>query len=226
MFPLGVCQGVPQSFARKKDAKQFAAKSAVQWLMEQKLMPANGKDVAFSRQQGPTTVVPPSPKRQKMSAPPSLPTSTPESATYPRIAPAHGFTSSPAQPVETVTEEQKPLSRSPPLSLREEAPRLVAQLCDAHNIRPPSYKVELEPGQAEFYSGYALFEDVIHPDEIPRQLGHVFNVHGKKLAKEAVAIKVLTELKKLEARRDATYQEVLAAAGLSEEDSDNLSVSD
>ncbi|KAJ9155100.1 hypothetical protein NKR23_g2348 [Pleurostoma richardsiae] len=40
-------EGGPLLFARKKDAKHYAAQCAVRWLMAQKLMPDNGRDVKF-----------------------------------------------------------------------------------------------------------------------------------------------------------------------------------
>ncbi|KAK3322549.1 hypothetical protein B0H66DRAFT_601990 [Apodospora peruviana] len=75
------------TFARKKDAKKYAAKCCVEWLMSENLMPSDGASVAYlkpklkapptlltkalvspkKQQSPPPTLMPPPPKREKVN---------------------------------------------------------------------------------------------------------------------------------------------------------------
>lgn len=211
-FPPETTQGLVQSFARKKDAKQFAAKCAVQWLMDQKLMPSTVKDADIPKQQV-TTVVSPPPKRQKVNA--TSPSSTPltASANISAVESAQSATvSGQGQPSKGTRSRE---NRTPsPTSAGKEAAKLVAELCTKLGVMPPTYKIELEQG--EFGSGHAQFHDPVHPQEVPRVLGHVSGVYGgKKNVKEAIAEQILKELRLLEEKRDAMLDELLATGGKS-----------
>ncbi|KAK6071594.1 rRNA-processing protein [Seiridium cupressi] len=202
--------GVP-SFGRKKDGKQYAAKCAVEWLMEQGHMPTNGKDVSFGKQKL-TSVVLPSSKRQKVGAFPPPPATTSSSASASVVA---------AQPVKSAPGESvsEPASASagPKSSAKKKSPdpdqecsavKQVSQLCTSLNIQPPRYKVNRESG--EFWSGFPELGSGFEGNELPPKLGHVTDVYGgKESAKEAVAAELLKELRKIEAERMALFEDLV-----------------
>ena len=62
---------VAPGFGRKKDAKQYAAKSCIQWLMKGEYMPSDGVNVEFPRGTKPTpTPAPKTKTKTKKTNPP------------------------------------------------------------------------------------------------------------------------------------------------------------
>lgn len=196
--------GKVPSFGRKKDAKKYAAKCAVEWLMSQRRMPDNGKDVSFTRQ----NMAPVAPQKRQRTNTPSPPP--------PRAASAAGSEESPPPPPTPMENaktlfpsepDQKP--RTPSRSSLEgpDVVKQVADLCTALGANPPIYVTTR--GDGDFSSGFAKLSDVFEDRGLPPDFGHVSNIYGgKKNVREAVAEVLLKELRKIEAEREAIVDEI------------------
>lgn len=203
------------SFARKKDAKQYAARCAVEWLRANRLMPGSGDEVRFHKGTVPSlslslsssssSVSPSPPKRQKVG--PAEPAASgpnddqkndydkdnDDTAASP---PARGASTPPAHhEANPGSEEDKPSYAS-----------LVAALCHKLGFRPPSYR--LEQVRTGYWSGRPELGDM-EGQPFPADLGHVTNVLGKNAAKERIAEEVLKELRRVEEEREGDVREIL-----------------
>ncbi|KAH6654128.1 hypothetical protein BKA67DRAFT_564250 [Truncatella angustata] len=195
------------SFVRKKDARQYAAKCAAEWLMAERLMPDNGRDVTFPRQQKVAPVVsaaPPAPKRQKLAAAGAA--ATPPASTALRSA-AAASSSSPAK-------QEPKAPAEPDMDMDEDkAVSQVVQLCKELGMQLPVYKINRENG--DFWGGHAEFDRTASGADLPLSVGEVTGVYGsKKSGREAVAGQLLKALRKIKADRKAIYDELINDLGL------------
>ncbi|KAI1353054.1 hypothetical protein F5Y01DRAFT_277653 [Xylaria sp. FL0043] len=178
------------SFARKKDAKQYAAKCAVEWLREKGFMPQNGarfpkgfvtphqqlQSQAQSQQQSP----------QASGSTPTQGQSSPQTKRSPTKPPSSPFDDS--QP---------------------SAANQAAELCNAMGLQPPKYDVQ--PTADGFFRGRVDFgplADLLRFDT--SELVLTEDVMDKKAAKEMLAEKLLKLLQAEKERRDAANQAFLA----------------
>ncbi|KAI1143847.1 hypothetical protein F5Y05DRAFT_8373 [Hypoxylon sp. FL0543] len=173
-------------FARKKDAKKYAAKCAVQWLREQGYMP-----------QGSTSQQPPVNGKRKLSS--SAPEKVETSASKPK---PNGGQVYPASPV--------PKGMASPfdsdeVSAYHETLRLCVRLGFAGF---PKYRITENNEVRGFYSGHADL-GLLAP-KLPIGVGRVENVLGQKPAREKSAEDLLVHLRKLAAECDEADREFLA----------------
>jgi hypothetical protein len=152
-------------FNRKKDAKQYAAKLAIEWLVANGYMPDDG-NVSFPK------VRPLQPQSASISASASA-NNNPANAASSSSTPASASASTPARPASSPTES---------------FPQRVAMLCTSLAISPPTYKLVPHSEFPAMYSGYAVFEN---SPLVIGKVGEFHNVHGKRNAKEVCAEKVV-----------------------------------
>ncbi|KAI1437740.1 hypothetical protein GGR50DRAFT_643977 [Xylaria sp. CBS 124048] len=186
-FPMAT-DGPPPSFARKKDAKKYAAKCAIEWLQEQRYMPQNG--VRFpkpipailmgQRQQTPLG----NHNNNNNNGQPNMPMNT-----------ANGL------PPSSSDDTQLPLTNR------------VAQLCNALGFRGPTYKLE-SPNNDGLYRGCADFGDDsgLLPFDVSR-LCFVENAPGQKVAKEMIAKDLLPYLLVEQGKRENEFRGYMASSG-------------
>lgn len=208
----GLINGAQPSFARKKDAKKYAAKCAVEWLRENGYIIHNGgNDVRASQpqeqpQEKPVTPQPtPAKKKQKVSPPtperPQASTSTPESNGR-EIPPGTLLPKGPTNPFdeEEVTAVQE-----------------VSRLCKRLGLKgEPQYRITRMAEGSEFYKGYADLGML--SSQIPVGAGFVNEVFGKKPCKEKIAEELLEPLRNLAARFDEQDQKFRARQARREEE--------
>ncbi|KAI3343498.1 hypothetical protein F4824DRAFT_10691 [Ustulina deusta] len=188
--------GSSPSFAKKKDAKKYAAKCAVEWLRAKGYMPQNG--VRF-----PKGVITPHQQQQQQ-----------QQQTQPKSQEPKASSSSPAQG-QAPSQPKKypsPPARIPASPFDDSQPSAalqVGELCKALGIHPPKYDIN-SVGDG-FYRGRADFG--IEGDLLPfdvSQLEVVDNLLSKKAAKEMIAENLLKQLRAEKERRDASNQAFLA----------------
>lgn len=199
-------EGSPNSFAKKKDAKQYAARCAVEWLRQQQLMPSDGDGVVFKR-----------PRTQDSNG--SWETSgvveriftaaaTADTNTAPTTAPttviattfASQATRSSLQST-TVPSVADPGSKTQKVEDKAvNGPSYVTrveQLCTSLGYGKPIYV--LEPIEhARLFSGWADWRD---ETRVPSSIGVVKDILGKKHAKEKIAEQIHDHLAQVEAKR-------------------------
>ncbi|KAI0840457.1 hypothetical protein F5Y06DRAFT_240959 [Hypoxylon sp. FL0890] len=193
-------------FSRKKDAKKYAAKCAVQWLraqgyMSQGSMPQGDNNGRKSpRVQDQQTTSQPSPvngngKRKHSSSPDQVETSAPKPE-------PHGSPLSPKSPV--------PKGMASPFN-SDEVSKIheVSELC-ARLEYPgfPKYRLTENSEQRGFYSGYAYLDLLAF--NLPAGIGRVENVLGQKPAREKIAEDLYEHLLKLAEERSESAKEHLA----------------
>ncbi|KAI2612900.1 uncharacterized protein GGS25DRAFT_518589 [Hypoxylon fragiforme] len=172
LFP----DGTEPSFVRKKDAKKYAAKCAVEWLRKNGYMQ--------------TTQQSPPAKRQKVSLPP------------PKQAPGVDVTATQTQP--------KGIA-SPYNNDEVSAVDKVRQLCVTLGYPDVQYKIS--PCNTEgFYDGFPDL-GMLGLKILPKDIGHVKNIFGKKCAKEMIAEQLLTPLTEIAAPHIEKRERILAGLG-------------
>ncbi|KAH8837299.1 hypothetical protein MCOR27_009010 [Pyricularia oryzae] len=177
--------GTLPSFAKKKDAKQFAARCAVEWLMQQQLMPANGESVVFKKARIQTpTVIREAPHRAVEHA------TTTASASQP---PLHQTkTGQPATDPGAVAESTKDEALGDRSFVSQ-----VEQLCTQLGYGRPTYVLR-QAENTQIFSGWADWRDEMR---VPASVGVVKDVWGKKHAKEKIAEQILSHLEQVQAKR-------------------------
>lgn len=194
------------TFGRKKDAKQYAAKCAVEWLRGKGFMPQDGVKFPKVFVSMPT---PPQQQKQRQQQPggtfaggqarsPAGPGPNPPNPhTIPRTLPNTAATN-------TIT---SPFDDGQP-SVRQQ----IAVLSTALGLPPPAYRIQAA-GQG-YYNAWADFGDFgpLLPFDSPG-LSHVADVLGEKAAKEMAAEKLLPHLQAEMEKRETTNQEVIAQFG-------------
>ncbi|KAI1457689.1 hypothetical protein F4805DRAFT_170295 [Annulohypoxylon moriforme] len=203
----GLVNGNQPYFGRKKDAKKYAAKCAVEWLKANGYMYRSETDAAKSAQ-APQATQPP----QASHAPP-----TPKKQVTPQSTPVKKkpklSSPSPENPAGTTTKYEpdggQPLPTSPFNSDEVSAVVEVNQLCNRLGMLGHlQYKIT-ESSEAGFYNGYA--ELGMLSSKFPIGAGRVEKVLGRKAAKEQIAEELLVYLRKLAAEHDEADQRFLAS---------------
>ncbi|KAI0131685.1 hypothetical protein F4776DRAFT_627392 [Hypoxylon sp. NC0597] len=208
LFP----DGSQPYFGRKKDAKKYAAKCAVQWLTAQGYMPKgssnSGKQPQTQEQQATSQPPPVNGKRKFMASSPEdgkASTSKPES---------NGSQLSPGSPV---PKGMASPFNSDEVSVTHEVSRLCERLGHAGF---PKYKITENSEQRGFYSGYADLD--LLSLRLPVGVGYVENVLGQKPAREKIAEDLLVHLRKLAAECDEADRQFLARSPPVKEESQAL----
>ncbi|KAI1212494.1 uncharacterized protein F4807DRAFT_373673 [Annulohypoxylon truncatum] len=193
----GLVNGNQPYFGRKKDAKKYAAKCAVEWLK------ANG----YYR---PGTDAVKSPQAPQAPQPPKQQV-TPQSSPAkkkPKLLP-----SSPEVPAGVTVKSEpngaRPLPASAFNSDEISAVVEVDQLCTRLGLPGrPQYKITESSDIPGFYNGYVDLG--ILATKLPVGTGRVEKVMGKKAAKERIAEEVLVYLRKWAAEHDEADKRFLA----------------
>ncbi|KAL7627018.1 hypothetical protein AAE478_003794 [Parahypoxylon ruwenzoriense] len=189
LFP----DGTQPSFSRKKEAKQFAAKCAIEWLKAQKYIPQVNVNFLPAQQRQitpppsgitanktapspPSSLSPPSPKRVKTSAPKKDAT-----AQATQVAPG-------------------PIPKSPFDSDEVSAVHELTQLCNRYKFAVPQYRITESTRVNGFYDGSPDL-GILAP-LLPPGVGRVEGVISKKVAREKIAQELLVPLRNLAAQRD------------------------
>ncbi|KAK3296047.1 uncharacterized protein B0H64DRAFT_460935 [Chaetomium fimeti] len=217
-------QGIPAapSFSRKKDAKQYAAKCCIEWLMNGGYMPTDGTSVEFpkplrtSRHATSTPTPAPAAKKPKRDNPDA----NPDNRAQRRAAAAAALAADDNNNDNSDSNDDD----DPPATKR------VEEKCRLLNFAIPHYKItpsllptdsttttEREtasfttPSNPQFFDGRADFgADAI---KVPEGLGRVTNVYGRRNAREKAAEEVLVWLLAEEGRRLAEVDEMMAMVG-------------
>lgn len=197
----------PPVFPRKKDAKQYAAKCAVEWLIAQSMMPSNLRDVTFPKAQLPSRLTTSSFSRRLVttssddedsdedSEDDSSPSSPPGSPSPAPQRPAGG-TSSPG--AVDLGDESLP------------ATQRVTALCAELGIRAPRYVTNRSAsGRDRCFDGYPDFGH--DSSSMPKGLGRVEDVEGQEKARLAVAALVLEHLLCQYKERQSQIEDVLGS---------------
>lgn len=178
--------GAAPFFARKRDAKQYAARCCAEWLMAQGRIPPDGESVVFPRPTATTTLAS---------------SSSPSSAASPAPSPRQrkGI---PGGAAVDVRDDDVP------------ATQRVQEMCRRLGLQAPRY--ELRPAAAAgggvggpLWSGEPSFAGAAGPHLVPEGVGRVEGVYGKKFAKERIAEEVLAHLLQIEAQRSAQRGKLL-----------------
>ncbi|KAL2201362.1 hypothetical protein P885DRAFT_26122 [Corynascus similis CBS 632.67] len=222
------------SFGRKKDAKQYAAKCCVEWLMQSGHMPSDGVRVEVPKNKA-------HPVTDASRETPPLKTKAGSAAVQaePNIATTSAVTTT-TTPT-TMTESTKTIAATAAATTDKNdddvpfATKRVQDLCRTLGLTAPQYKITpaaftptatadplyftatstkaLSPQhnpQSAFFDGYADFG----PDngiKVPEGIGRVNSVYGRNNTRERVAEKVLAWLVVEQRKREAEMEEFLAA---------------
>lgn len=194
----------PPSFGRKKDAKQYAAKCCVEWLMASNYMPSDGENVVFAKGKA----------RSSSQANTNDNGSTNGSAalnaqvngdTVPQSSLNGNGTSNPPN----TPRPKSPQLMNEPLDMYSDSTtpltERVEALCRSLGLSIPRYRVTHSDGSKEFFDGYADFG--VDSVSVPDGLGMVTNVWGgSRATKERIAEQVLFWLMKEEERRKDRFR--------------------
>ncbi|KAI1464656.1 uncharacterized protein F4812DRAFT_462368 [Daldinia caldariorum] len=175
--------GTMPSFARKKDAKKYAAKCAVEWLGENGYMRRlNVNSVNPPPVPGKPPTPQPSPARKKQKIMPSPPENPQDSAPSP-------------QPNED-PESLLPKGIASTFNKDEVSPVFeVERLCTRLGFPGfPRFKVT-ESKMLGFFNGFPDLGAL--SSKLPPGIGHVNDIYGKKAVREKIAEELLEPLKKL-----------------------------
>ncbi|TLS29551.1 hypothetical protein PpBr36_00438 [Pyricularia pennisetigena] len=168
-----------------RSAKQFAARCAVEWLMQQQLMPADGESVVFKRsriqnptvfREAPLKVVEDAATAKTASPPPLVQRKIGQPAADPGAA-TESSKDETAKDLSFVTR--------------------VEQLCTQLGYGRPIYVLN-QAENTQIFSGWADWRDEMR---VPASIGVVKDVWGKKHAKEKIAEQILTHLEQVQAKR-------------------------
>lgn len=159
------------SFSKKKDAKQYASKKAVDWLIENNFMPSVG--VKFPK---------PIPVKQTAAI---HKVTTPQATKVPVVRIKEIIPQSPAP---------TPKSTSKSSSFAGQIP----DLCTRLGFTVPTYEITKVSENASLYSGFAHFNG---DPRIEGKVGEVSGVYGQKNAKEMIAEELYSFLKDIERQR-------------------------
>ncbi|KAI0114939.1 hypothetical protein F4814DRAFT_417606 [Daldinia grandis] len=181
LFP----DGTLPSFVRKKDAKKYAAKCAIEWLGVNRYMTrldVNGVKCPPVPERGTPQ---PSPARKKQKVTPSSPRDPGASTPSPL---------SNKDPESLLPKGIASTFNGDEVSAIFEAERLCSRLGFSGF---PRYKIS-EGKMAGFYSGLPDLETLAL--KLPPGTGHVKDIYGRKAVKEKIAEELLEPLRKLAAR--------------------------
>ncbi|RYP63617.1 hypothetical protein DL770_009350 [Monosporascus sp. CRB-9-2] len=220
----------PPSFARKKDAKQFAARRAVEWLRANGHMPADG--VRFPKVAKAAPVSPPPQQQQqvmkRLTSPGTGTFNNPGTGTFnnpgpgPGPGPNNGSSASasskrsPRSSLSAATEaSSSSFAPSSPFGGDERpAAQEVSELCRNLGCQPPRYVMTEDPQNQGFWSGYPEFNN--HGPllaQLPPGAGRVEGAYGKKLARQQIAEGVLPYLRGAWEARQAEIRTFMSGLG-------------
>ncbi|KAK0711108.1 hypothetical protein B0H67DRAFT_646513 [Lasiosphaeris hirsuta] len=189
---------VAPGFAKKKDAKKYAARCCAEWLMKVELLSPKGE--VLRRRKGSSVATPP----------PSIP-ATPSKAQA--AARPSASASSPSPPASDDSDNERP------------AAERVRDLCKHLGIIQPKYHVvstaTSAPGNALFFDGRADFgTDAV---TVPETVGRVTACLSRASTKERIAEEVLVYLIEEKARREEQFRAVAGggAADATDDDDDH-----
>ncbi|KAL8370266.1 hypothetical protein RB595_000581 [Gaeumannomyces hyphopodioides] len=191
--------GIP--FSRKKDAKQYAALKAVEWLMSNQLMPDDGVNVTFKKpKQCPPT---PSPAKASVTTPPRPgPTS-----------PAAAAAKAPQTPKSRGSRGRSSSGGDNPADDYSDDDNVVAQaekMCRAFGYGMPRYEVAPVESSANLFNGRVNWG---HEWRVPASVGIVNNIYGRKPARDLMAQEVVLHLREVKQQREAAGAEALRVLG-------------
>ncbi|KAI3336391.1 hypothetical protein HD806DRAFT_4004 [Xylariaceae sp. AK1471] len=186
--------GSQPTFARKKDAKKYAAKCAVEWLRAKGLMPHDG-GVRFPKATTTTTTTTQQPQFQPQTQ-------------QPRASSSSSFL---GQEEQTTYASTNAVPSSPFDDTQPSATHQVSQLCDSLGLPAPTYRLEPMSAGGEFWRGRADFGvySATLPFDVSR-LVRVESVLGKRAAKENIAEDLLKYLREEKRTREIGDREFLA----------------
>ncbi|KAI1808406.1 hypothetical protein F4811DRAFT_237516 [Daldinia bambusicola] len=194
--------GTMPSFARKKDAKKYAAKCAVEWLGENGYMRRlNINSVNPSPVPGKPPTPQPSPAKKKQKVVPSSPENPQDSAV-----------SAPSPQPKEDPESLLPKGIASTFNNDEvSAVFEVERLCNRLGFPGfPRFKIT-ESKMAGFFDG--LPELGALASKLPPDTGHVNDIYGKKAVREKIAEELLEPLKKLASQSGQTGGRSIAEWG-------------
>lgn len=191
--------GAP-SFAKKKDAKVYAAQCVVEWLLVQ------GETVKFPKRNPPKLPPPTSPVPGQLASREGTTTKA-QLTSQKATTPAAGA---------SVNEKTSIADTSTSASDEDEVPATerVRVLSQALGFNVPQYKLEpvqLGMEQTSFWNGTVDFGS--DASDFPEGLGRVKECYGKSTTKERMAEEVLKFLLEVKTSRDKQLGEAYAAMG-------------
>lgn len=220
--------GIP-AFARKKDAKKYAAKCCVDWLMSERYMPSDGNNVAFPpgavgvKHFEPDSAQVPSGRTEKedargvgasVNAPSSAARRTQELVAAQDVdvggvrldeggAPGanRGNNGAGNGNKKGGASEIDVHDEDIPITKRVEA------MCRRLGLITPRYIITPSPKDGNYYDGYADFG--ADACRIPEEVGRNEFVYSKTFTKIAIAEKVLKRLFEMEAERAGEHDELV-----------------
>ena len=172
-------------FSRKKDAKQYAANKAVEWLMANQLMPDDGVNVTFKKPKE----CPPTPSSANAAV---------VAATPPKPGPA-------SPPAAAAKSPQTPKSRgsrgrsdsgdkSPDDSDDDNVIIQVEKMCRSFGYGVPRYIVTPAENSQNMFNGRVNWGDEWR---VPESVGVVTSIYGRKHARDLMAQEVLHHLREV-----------------------------
>ncbi|KAK4165295.1 hypothetical protein QBC43DRAFT_315654 [Cladorrhinum sp. PSN259] len=206
-FPDRQAGAIP-AFGKKKDAKRYAAKCCVEWLMSEKYMPSNGgvtfqpgaPGAAGARFFGPVTTDKPAPP------PPDAQVGRSDGAPSPARRPSMELD---AQVEGGARLEADKKDRST-IDVRDDdipAPKRVEEMCRRLNLVTPRYDVTPNSTTDGHFDGYADFG--VDTARIPTDVTRVSMIYSKRFTKEAIAEKLLKRLFEIEGQRQEELAELV-----------------
>lgn len=207
-YGLDSSSGKAPVFPTKKAAKQYAAKTAVDWLVAHGIMdPRFSSNIATSSPPSPPSPPPQAavPNTQEVAERPQAEAGGgADAATLkrPTEGPGQGVSPPPKRQQQgsqaVATKETGDMESSTP------ATETVVRLCTELNLPAPKYRFFLSGAGANVFDSHAEFEDAGDNEVIAlSQCAVVRGVSGKEAARQAVAAKLLKSLRAIEAERSA-----------------------
>lgn len=200
--PLGTAQVLGQpSFARKKDARQYAAKCCIDWLVSLNRMP-DPRSSGMPKTQKAPKVDPIEALLLSLSTTSEAPSSGVHAVGQP--PPSSQLASPTSKDLIVSGDSMNVYDDRIPTTQR------VQEMCRRLGIQAPKYEL-ISDGNVKnpLWSGYPDFG--ADKDQVPREVGVIQNIFPKKLAKQMIAEEVLSFLLQKEAERDAQYAAMVAA---------------
>lgn len=188
--------GIP--FSRKKDAKQFAALKAIEWLMSNQLMPDDCVNVTFKKPKE----CPPTPSSGKASVTtPPRPVQTSPPATAAKV---------PLTPKSRSSRDRSSSGGDKPVDGHSDDDNVVVQvekMCRNFGYGIPRYEVTPVESSANLFNGKVNWGNEWR---VPESVGVVNSIYGRKPARDLMAQEVLHHLREVVGRgREAEREEAM-----------------
>ncbi|KAG8156685.1 hypothetical protein KVR01_013476 [Diaporthe batatas] len=173
-------------FAKKKDAKQYAAKCAMEWLAKHGLLP-------------PHLRLPVAPQ-ETLAVLQSQPPKRPNEGSNGVLSPAP---------------KRKPTGTNFTVDVNDDSPsaaQRVSMLCQSMGLQAPSYKLTpAHEGINFIYNGYVDFGQDEDAFDLPEDVGQIAGVMGKDTARQDMAEQLLPHLLKMYRERCGEYASHMAS---------------